>query len=83
MDWLKVYSRMPVSVQNWLVGLYSMKLERDRGGKEYEEILSFLLSTAEWNSEKIKKYKEENIYRVLKLAYDHCPYYRKNMMQRE
>lgn len=76
MNFYNIYERMPVVVQNWLVGLYSLKLEHERGGKEFDKILSFLLSTSNWSAEQIRRYKEENIARVLKHAYEHCPYYR-------
>lgn len=76
MDSFKIYSMLPIPVQNWLVGLYSCKIERDRGGKDYENILSFLKTTSNWSAEQIKAYKEEHIAKILDQAYNHCPYYK-------
>ena len=75
MKWYDLYSKMPVIIQNLMVSIYSIKLEMERGGKEYEEILSFLLSTSNWTKEQIKDYKEEHIAHILAHAYQHCPYY--------
>lgn len=77
MDYFKLYSLLPVFVQNWLVGLYSEKIKRDRYGHKYEEILSFLLSTSEWSREQIRAYKEEHTFKIIEYAYKHSPYYKK------
>lgn len=76
MELFNLYSKLPVFFQNWLVGLYSYKLERERGGKEYEDILAFLKTTDNWSAEQIKAYKEEHIAKILDQAYKHCPYYK-------
>ena len=68
---------LPIPLQNWLVGIYSEKIERERGGREYEEILHFLNTTEAWTLEQINSYKEEYTYRIIDQAYNHCPYYRK------
>ena len=77
MDTFKIYSMMPVPVQNWLVGLYSGKLEKERRGKEYNEILEFLQTTETWSAEQIRRYKEGHLSKIIEQAYHHCPYYRK------
>lgn len=77
MDTFKIYSMMPIPVQNWLVGLYSGKLEKERRGKEYDEILEFLQTTETWSAEQIRNYKEEHLSKIIEQAYHHCPYYRK------
>lgn len=76
MDFFKIYALLPIPIQNWLVGLYSYKLEYERGGKDFDEILSFLQTTSNWTTEQIRAYKEEHIAAILEHAYNHCPYYR-------
>ena len=77
MNYFKIYSMLPIAVQNFLVGLYSEKLKLDRNGREFEEILSFLQSTSTWSSQQILQYKEESIFKIIEHAYNHCSYYRK------
>ena len=72
-----LYGKLPVFIQDWIVGLYSYKLEKERGGKEFAEILNFLQITEKWNEPQIKAYKEERIAYIIEQAYNHCPYYRK------
>ena len=71
-----IYAKLPVFMQDWIVWLYSVKIEMDRGGKEYEEILQFLQTADHWSSEQIISYKEEHIARILEQAYRHCAYYK-------
>lgn len=76
MNIFDVYSLLPVSIQNWLVGIYSFKLECERGGKEFEKILDFLQTTNGWDKEHIRAYKEEHVFRIIEQAYYHTPYYK-------
>ena len=77
MNYFKIYSLLPIAIQNWLVGLYSQKIQAERYGQQYEEILSFLLTTSDWSPEKILSYKEEHIFKIIEQAYNYCPYYKK------
>ena len=77
MNYFKIYSLLPIQVQNWIVGLYSEKLKLERGGKVFEEILDFLQTTKDWTAAQILAYKEEHVFRILEQAYFHCPFYKK------
>lgn len=77
MDYFKFYSVLPIAVQNWIVELYSYKIKRERRGRDYSNILAFLKSTNNWTQDHIISYKEEYISKILKQAYNHCPYYQK------
>lgn len=76
MDLFKLYSFMPIPVQNWLVGIYSGKIERERRGDEYEQILESLKLSDSWSAHQIRTYKEEQLHKIIEHAYIHCPYYR-------
>lgn len=72
-----IYKHLPVSIQDWLVGLYSYKLEKERYNKDYYKIYDFLLQTEIWSKQQILNYKEENLFKIIEHAYKHCPYYYK------
>lgn len=75
MDLFSIYSRTPVFVQNALCSIQGYKLKKQRYNEYYEEILNFLGSTQKWTGEDITRYKEEQLYKIIKHAYDTCPYY--------
>lgn len=77
MNAYSIYSKMPIWLQNWLVGMYSYKIERQRYGREYEQIFQSLVKSDEWNPEQIRAYKEDMLKRIITHAYCHCLYYRR------
>jgi len=72
----EIYFSLPIEVQELLVSLYSFKLERQRFGKQFEEIYANLLESDMWSAEKIRMYKEENTFQIIEHAFKHCPYYK-------
>ena len=77
MNKLSIYSALPYWLQNIAVSLHGYKLKRQRFNDEFYKILEFLNSTNGWSKEQIKAYKEEQIFKILEQAYNHCPYYYK------
>lgn len=77
MDLFKIYSMLPIPMQNWIVGVYSEKIKAERSGREFEEILEFLKTTDNWGYKQIVDYKEEHTFKIIEQAYQHCPYYKK------
>lgn len=76
MDLFNIYSKLPISIQNWAVGVYSEKLEKERRGKGFEDILESLKCSENWSKEEIRSYKEEHLARIIQHAYSHCPFYK-------
>lgn len=77
MNTFAVYSRMPVWVQNLLCSTQGYRLDHQRYGGEYEAIFRSLLESEKWDKEQILRYKEENIARILRYAYEHTRFYRR------
>lgn len=71
-----IYARLTPSLQNLACSIYGYKLKELRFNKDFYAIHRFLDSTSEWNAEQIRSYKEENIYKIIHHAYNHCPYYK-------
>lgn len=76
MGLFKIYSKMPVALQQLAVSLYSYKVKHERFGGEFYEIYNRLLESDNWSAEQVLKYKEENTSRIIKHAYEHCLFYR-------
>lgn len=77
MNIISIYSSMPVFMQNIMCSAHGFKLKKQRFNDDFFKILEFLHSTSNWSAEEITRYKEENIYKIIEHAYNHCPYYRR------
>lgn len=71
-----MYFSLPVGIQDFLVSLYSYKLEKQRFGPDFEKIYSDIIESDMWSAETIRKYKEECAFRIIEQAFNHCPYYK-------
>ena len=76
MDLFTIYSKMPLFAQNVLLSLQGSRLKKQRYNKTYFEILDFLNSTSNWNTDQIKSYKEEKTFKIIEHAFKTCPYYK-------
>lgn len=76
MDLFTIYSKMPLFAQNVLLSLQGSRLKKQRYNKTYLEILDFLNSTSNWNTDQIKSYKEEKTFKIIEHAFKTCPYYK-------
>lgn len=76
MSLFSLYSKLPVKLQDWLIQLYSFKVEKQRFGKEYKTLLKSLIESDKWTEKQIREYKEANLKRILEYAYNHTPFYK-------
>lgn len=76
MSLFKIYSTLPVWVQNFLVQCYSLKIYHERYGNTFISLLEELKKHDTWSKEQILRYKEENIAFILNYAYNHTRFYR-------
>lgn len=76
MSLFTLYSKLPVRIQDWLIQLYSFKVEKQRFGREYKEILISLKESEKWTEKQIREYKEANLKKILEYAYNHTPFYK-------
>ncbi len=75
MNAISIYSALPYWLQNLAISIHGYKLKKQRFNDDFYKILEFLNSTIGWHKEQIKAYKEEQIFKILEQAYNHCPYY--------
>lgn len=71
-----VYSRLPISLQNLAFTLYGYKKMRERYGPHFQKCLDFLRSSEWWTSSEIESYQNEQIKKIITIAYNDVPYYR-------
>jgi phenylacetate-CoA ligase len=75
----KIYSRLPISIQNFVVSAYGYKWKKRRfGGIFNKELIKFrerdFFSNTQW-----VEYQEIHLSKLLSHAYDSVPYYRKTL----
>lgn len=81
MNAISIYSALPYWLQNLAISIHGYKLKKQRFNDDFYKILEFLNSTNGWSKEQIKAYKEEQIFKILEQAYNHCPYYHRKYME--
>ncbi len=71
----KVYSNLPVALQNRLVSLYGSRILAQRFGPEYEKAMDFYETSQWWNREELRAYQDERLHVLVRHAFDTVPYY--------
>lgn len=78
----RLYSRLPISLQNVAFSAWGMKTKRERYGGDFAERLRWLKTSEWWSASDIEAYQNEKLREVVRLAYDSVPYYREVMKER-
>lgn len=76
MNKLDLYFALPWWLQNLVISIHGYKLKKERFNTLFDDISRFLLETDSWSKEEIKNYKEEQLFKIIEHAYNHCPFYR-------
>src|SRR5690554_514199 len=71
-----IYFASPVIVQNILVSLYSLKLYRERYGKNSDLYLDELKRTEKFNEAQMNDYQDHEFVRLARHAIESVPFYR-------
>jgi phenylacetate-CoA ligase len=78
-----IYNLSPIFLQNALLSGFSLFLDRERYGGEYQSYRE-LLQKNEWSSEEdLTAYQENQLQKLIKHAYDTVPYYKKIFQERK
>jgi len=72
---LKIYSKMPVHVQNFGISLFGIKWYNRRFGGIYRQELNKYLQRERFSDAEWKHYKNGKLRALLKHAYENVPYY--------
>ena len=79
-DW--IYSRIPISAQNWVCTLHGKKLRRLRYDAQFQELLAWLKQSEWWSRDKLREYQEARLRDLIRHAFESVPYYRRVMGER-
>lgn len=74
-----LYNISPCFVQTCMLNFYAIRLQRQRFGKRFENLLHWLEEAESWSYEELKAYQEEKLRIVITHAYETVPYYKESM----
>lgn len=80
---IKMYDHSPVFLQNCLLTLFSLFLDRKRYGGKYNYYKDFLAKTQWYSKEELEAYQENQLQKLIKHAYETVPYYQRIFEKRK
>jgi len=77
-SWMQqVYSCFPVRIQDALLTLYSIRLDRQRYRGRFDEFRNLMDQGQWWDPDRMARWQDERLRTVVRHAYEHVPYYRR------
>lgn len=81
MDAEQIYSRLPIPIQNQLVGWQGRRLTRLRYDPSFHSLLQEYERRASWGAAELRRYAEDRLARFVRDALMHVPYYQQSAAQ--
>lgn len=78
-----LYDKFPVFLQNIILSGFSALLDRERYGGSFKEFQTLAEKSQWYSDEQIRDYQEQKLRELVAYAYEHVPYYRKQMQDRD
>jgi len=75
----QLYNFSPYFVQTILLNAYAYRINRQRFGKNMEQILSWLEETEKWSFADLQSYQEERLRVIISHVFETVPYYNDKM----
>jgi len=75
----RLYSNLPVALQNRLVSMYGSRILSERFDSDYEKAMAFYEVSQWWSREELRAYQDERLRTLVKHAFDTVPYYHEAM----
>ncbi|HDZ21306.1 hypothetical protein LCGC14_0181350 [marine sediment metagenome] len=79
----KLYSKLPVWLQNVSCSIAGLKMRRERFGPTFRKFLASLQESEWWSLAELKNYQDERLRFVIAYAYKNVPFYREVMDERK
>jgi phenylacetate-CoA ligase len=76
----RLYSRLPITLQNLACSLYGLREARARYSPDFTRRLESLLASEWLGAEEIQAYQEEQLQRTIKHAFETVPFYRDRLL---
>jgi len=71
----RIYSHLPVPLQNAAISLYGWYLRGVRHGRRYQDAMAWLSQTHAWTADQILAYQNERLDRLVRGAIENVPFY--------
>ena len=82
-DWrTSLYDHMPAAIQSRLLSRVGAKLRNRRFNDEYHGWMSLCAEGEHWSPDQQRNYADEQVRRVIRRCFQHVPYYRRVMEER-
>jgi len=73
----KLYPYLPIALQNVVCMIYGLRQRRLRYGGQFRQLLDWLQESEWWPAERIERYQDEQLRKIVSHAYQTVPYYRR------
>lgn len=73
----KIYWKAPCFVKNWMASFNARKLDRERHGPIFEQVLDEIAQRDKWSAEQFLEYQRQQLCSLIQHAAAKVPYYRK------
>ena len=77
MNYLDIYNKLPISMQNFAVSVEGRRIQKGRYGSAFQAAYSLWKNRLHWSMEEIIRYRDEQIHEIVQYSYEHVPYYKK------
>lgn len=81
MDYLKIYGRLPIWLQNFAVSLEGERIKKTRYGQAFQDAYSLWNSRLDWSKEDLRQYRDEQIHDIVQYSFEHVPFYKKEFTE--
>ncbi len=78
----KLYWIAPYPVKNWMASANARKLDRQRYGPEFEQIIDKIAEHDKWSTERLLEYQCQQLRSLIRHAVTKVPYYRRLFTER-
>lgn len=76
MNYLNIYNRLPVAVQNIAVSVEGKRIKNSRYGRVFNDAYALWNGRSGWSREDILMYRDRQIHDIVRYSFEHVPYYR-------
>ena len=76
MNYLDIYNKLPISIQNLAISFEGKRIQKNRFGSTFHNAFSLWNSRRDWSKENILRYRDEQIHEIVQYSYDHVLFYK-------
>lgn len=75
----RCYARSPAWAQTWMLNAFALHIEQHRYGRRYQHTVQRLLEQEYWPEGELRRYQDQQLRSIVKIAFTHSRYYRELM----